>query len=326
MTTSNRREFLRGSLAAAAGVATSVFSTGSFAAQSGGQTGGPLPMRLSVLSYSFRGLLAEGKMDVFGYLETCKYRYHLDAADIWNGFLTNMEEGYLKRVREALDERELVLADLCADNVHIWEDDPATREKNHQYAQANLKAAEILGARFMRVDAGGRNPTWSNEQFDHIVSRYKEYAQWAHDHGLKVGAENHWGTEGLWSNLQKLYGAVDHPGFGISCHIGGWQGTQEEKDEADRLVAPWVCHTHIPWNVTEGPLEEKMKILRDAGYQGYYSVEHHTGRNEYAEVALQLARVRTVFDRWRTGAAIASPETPRSSRRKGAVKEARERK
>ena len=43
-------------------------------------------MNVSVLSYSFRGLLGEGKMDLFGYLEACKYRYGLRAADIWNGF------------------------------------------------------------------------------------------------------------------------------------------------------------------------------------------------------------------------------------------------
>jgi sugar phosphate isomerase/epimerase len=320
MTTSNRRDFLRGSLTATAAVAASLLGGGAAAAPSAAKSAGRVPVRLSVLSYSFRGLLAEGKMDVFGYLETCKYRYNLSAADIWNGFLTSMDEGYLKKVRDALDEREMVLADLCADNVHIWEDDPAVRQKNYDYALANLKAAQILGARFMRVDAGGRNPTWTSEQFDHIVSRYKEYAQWAHDHGFQVGAENHWGTEGIWSNLQKLYRAVDHPGFGISCHISGWQGTEAEKDEADRLVAPWVCHTHFPWNITEGPLEEKMKNLRDAGYQGSYSVEHHTGKNEYAEVAIQLDRVRAVFDRWRTGETGASSETPRRSRPAGAAK------
>jgi sugar phosphate isomerase/epimerase len=320
MTMSNRREFLRGSLTATAAVAASAFSGGPALAQATAKTSGRTPMRLSVLSYSFRGLLAEGKMDVFGYLETCKYRYGLNAADIWNGFLTSTDEGYLKKIRDALDEREMVLADLCADNVHIWEDDPAIREKNYKFALANLRAAEILGARFMRVDAGGRNPTWSNEQFDHIVARYKEYAQWAYDRGFKVGAENHWGTEGIWANLQKLYRAVDHPAFGISCHISGWQGTQAEKDEADRQVAPWVCHTHFPWNITEGPLQEKMTILRDAGYQGYYSVEHHTGRDEYTEVALQLDRVRAVFDRWRTGSSGAPSEPSRKARKAGASK------
>ncbi len=301
----NRRQFLQGSITAAATAAASTLAGASVSAQTGRAAAGLAnrpPMKLSVLSYSFRGLLKEGKMDVFGYLEACKYRYDLEAADIWSGFLTSTEPAYLKKVREALDERNLVLADLCVDQAHIWEDDPAARKKNYDNAQAYLRCADLLGARFMRVDAGGRNPTWTNEQFDHIVQRYKEYAQWARDHGFKVGAENHWGTEGIWANLQKLYRAVDHPGFGISCHIGGWQGTAEEKAEADRLVAPWVCHTHFPWNITEGPLEEKMKTLRDAGYQGYYSVEHHTAKDEYAEVAVQLARVRTVFERWRSGA------------------------
>ena len=304
---SNRREFIKGSLLAAASATSIVNSRTTQAAESAAVAGAKAApnrakeMKISVLSYSFRGLLAAGQMDVFWYLETCRHRYGLGAADIWSEFLSSTEEGYLRKVRDALDERELVLADLCVDKAHIWEDDPEARKKNHDNALAHLKAAEILGARFMRVDAGGRNPTWTNEQFDHIVQRYKEYAQWAWDHGFKVGAENHWGTEGTWANLQQLCRAVDHPGFGISCHIGGWQGTDEEKAEADRLVAPWVCHTHFAWNITEGPLEEKMKNLRDAGYPGYYSVEHHTGKNEYTEVAIQLARVRAVFERWRSG-------------------------
>ena len=144
-----------------------------------------------------------------------------------------------------------------------------------------------------------RAESWTNEQFDHIVKRYKEYSQFAWDHGFRMGAENHWGPERTWAHLKKLYQAVDQPGFGISCHIRGWSGTTAEQDEADRLVAPWVCHTHFPWNITEGPLEEKMANLRDAGYKGFYSVEHHTAKDEYPEVAVQIARVRAVLDRWR---------------------------
>ncbi len=256
-------------------------------------------MKISVLSYSFRGLLLEGMMDVFGHLESLKYRYHLDAADLWSGTLASTDEDYLKKVKDALDERELVLADLAVDQAHVWEDDANDRERNYQNALAHLRAAEILGAKFMRVDAGGgrQDTVWTNQQFDHIVQRYQEYAQRAHDSGFKVGAENHWGPEKIWANMRKLYEAVDHPAFGISCHIGGWAGPDTE--EADRLAAPWVLHTHFPWNITEGPLVEKMTNLRDAGYEGYYSVEHHTAKNEYTEVAVQLAKVRDVLDRWR---------------------------
>ncbi len=62
-------------------------------------------------------------MDLFGYLEACRYRYHLGAADIWNGMVASTDEDYLLGVREALDERELELANLCVDGAHIWEDD-----------------------------------------------------------------------------------------------------------------------------------------------------------------------------------------------------------
>jgi|SRR6266542_3587728 len=256
--------------------------------------------KLSIMSYSFRGLLKEGKMDVFGYLETCKYRYHLDAADIWNGFLPTTDEDFIRKVKDALVERDLVLADLCVDQAHVWDDDPDLREKNYRNALAHLRAAEILGARFVRIDAGSRREEWSDAEFEHIVKRYREYAQFAHDRGFKMGAENHWGPEKSWQNLQRLYEAVNHPGFAISCHLGGFAGTDEEKAAADRAVAPWVAHTHFPWNITEGPLEERMANLRDAGYQGYYSVEHHSAQNEYAEVGVQLSHVRTVLDKWRT--------------------------
>jgi len=291
----NRRAFLHRAVAAGA---VGPLAAATPAAPPAGQPG---KLKISVLSYSFRGLLKAGQMDVFGYLESCKYRYGLGAADIWNGFLPNVEEGYVKKIREALDERELVLADLCVDQANIWEDDPAVRQRYYQNALAHLKAAAILGARFMRVDAGARADTWTDEQFDHIVKRYKEYAQWAYDHGFKMGAENHWGAERIWANLQKLYKAVNHPGFGLSIHIGGWPGSEAEKASADREVAPWACHTHIPWNITEGPLEEKLANLWNAGYSGYYSVEHHSAQNEYAEVAIQLAKVRDVLERFRAG-------------------------
>jgi hypothetical protein len=77
-------------------------------------------MNVTIASYSFHGLLAAGMIDVFGYMESCKYRYHLQAADIWNGMLASTDEDYLKKVKQGLDSRELVLANLCVDGAHIW--------------------------------------------------------------------------------------------------------------------------------------------------------------------------------------------------------------
>ena len=237
-------------------------------------------MKISIASYSFHGLLAEGKMDVFGYLESCKFRYHVQSADIWNGMFPTTDEVFLKKVKEGLEERELVLANLCVDGPHIWEDDPAAREKNYKDALTYLHAAEFLGAKTIRIDAGGRGDTFTEEQFDLIVRRYKEYAQFAYDRGFKVGPENHWGPE----TMKRICQAVDHPGFGMLLHFRGNVG--------DALMAPWAMHTHISWDIAEHHLGESLKILKDVGYQGYYGVEHHSAKDEYYMVSIQLAKVR----------------------------------
>src|ERR1035437_2942992 len=314
MMTNSRRKFLKGSLTTMA--PRSLWSTEAEQSAPRGATGEGSrqePMRVSVSSYSFRGLMQEGKIDIFGFMETCKYRYHLDATDLWSGFIPNTEDAYLKKLKEGLDERELIVPNIAVDGAQVWEDAPEKRQQCYERALTFLNAGRILGARFVRVDAGGGRQAreWTNEQFDHIVKRYKEYAQYAYDHGFKAGAESHWGPEAYWPSMQQLYKAVNHPGFTICCHIGGWQGTPEEKDAADRESAPRVAHTHIALNIPEGSLVEKMTNLRNANCQGYYNVEHHSGRDEYAEVGIQIAKVRSVLQSWRSGGTGApSPSSP----------------
>jgi len=247
-------------------------------------------MNLSVASYSFHGLLDRGMIDLFGYLESCRYRYHLHTADIWNGMFSTLDDDFLKKVRESLQERELTLVNLCVDGPHIWEDDPALREKHYHEALAYLRAAEFLGAKTLRIDAGGQGESFSDEQFDLIVTRYREYAQWAYDHGFKVGPENHWGPEAVPENMKRICEAVNHPGFGVLLHFRGNPG--------DALMAPWAMHTHISWDIVQRCLEESMSMLRAAGYQGCWSVEHHSGSQEYTEVAIQLASVRRLLETW----------------------------
>jgi sugar phosphate isomerase/epimerase len=256
--------------------------------------------KISIASYAFHGLLREGKMDVFGYLESCRYRYGVQA-DIWNGMLASTDEDYLRKIRDALDERELELANLCVDGAHIWEDDPAARERNYQNALAHLRAAEILGARTVRIDAGGppQASEFTSEQFDLVVQRYREFARRGSEQGYRVGPENHWGPERVPANMRQLCQALDSPGFGVLLHIGGWN--EPDAERGDEYVLPWVMHTHVAWNITETCLPQKMAMLRDAGYDGYWGVEHHSGESEYTEVAIQVARVRDVLHRWRVG-------------------------
>ncbi len=244
-------------------------------------------MNISIASYSFHGLLRDGRIDLFGYLESCRFRYHLDTADIWNGMIPNLTLEFLKKVKDGLEERELTLVNLCVDGPHIWEDDPAVRDQHHQDALEFLQAGKFLGARTIRIDAGGQGEQFTEEQFDLIVNRYREYAQFAYDHGFKVGPENHWGPEVQPETMARICRAVDHPGFGVLLHLRGNPG--------DDLIAPWAVHTHISYEIVQNHLEPSVSMLKEKGYQGAWGVEHHSGKNEYAEVGVQAARVRAVL-------------------------------
>ncbi|TFE26292.1 sugar phosphate isomerase/epimerase family protein [Cohnella luojiensis] len=245
-------------------------------------------MNISIASYSFHGLFNEGKIDLFGYLESLKYRYHVSGADIWNIMLTSYEEDYLLKIRAAMDERELHLANLCVDGAHVWEADEVQRKQNYENALKNLRAAEILGAQTVRIDMGGHDLAMSDEQFDYTVKTYKEFAHRAENNGYKVGPENHWGTSRDPANIKRLVEAVDSPAFGILLHLENWDA---DKENGDRLCSQYAFHTHFAaWVLPR--YEEKIKHLMDAGYTGHYSVEHHSSKNEYVEVEWQLANIR----------------------------------
>lgn len=238
-------------------------------------------------------------MDTFGYLESIKYRYGLTTADFWHGTFASLEEGYLAKVKDALAERELALANICIDRAYIWHDDPAVREANAQNAAANLKAAEYLGAQTVRIDAGGTRDehTWNDQQFEMIVNQYRAWAQRAYDHGYRIGPENHWGAAMVPENIQRLCETVNHPGFGILLHAERWHS--EFRVGGDALVAPWVMHTHFSSTVSDEAMQQTMNALRASDYQGCYSVELVAQR--YSEPAVVVAKLRNIGDQWRLG-------------------------
>jgi sugar phosphate isomerase/epimerase len=247
---------------------------------------------ISLAAYSFHGLRSRGMMDVFGYIESLKYRYHLDMADIWNGYLSCYDDDYLKKVREALDSRGLTLQSLCCDMAHPWEDDPAARDKNNQLAADCLRAAEILGAKTVRFDVGVRADDITEEQYDVVAAAFNMYARRGHDNGYVVGPENHWGASRRLSVHRELYRRVDHPGYGTLLHFGNWlleDGMSLE--ETDLSAAPMAAHTHVSFECAQKAVEFLPKV-RAAGYLGAWGLEHHSGSDEYLKVEVQLGLIR----------------------------------
>jgi len=261
-------------------------------------------MDISVASFSFHGALSDGVIDVFGYLEACRYRYHLNNADIWNGLLgtdveVQLDEDRLNKVRKAMDERDLVCVNYHADGCHPWDDDENTRTRHRELAYRHLKAAEILGAKTVRIDTGGTGREWSAEEFDFISDAFCGFSTYAGNAGFKIGPETHWGATNYPDNMLKLHAAVGSPHYGILLHMG--KDTWTSPNDYDRVLAPIAIHTHIDQNTCYQRLDDALSILLASGYQGALGVEHHTGKNEFFEVEAQIALVRRALAHQRAG-------------------------
>jgi sugar phosphate isomerase/epimerase len=246
----------------------------------------------SVMSYSFHGLLKQGAINIFGYLETVKYRYGLNTADIWNGLITSYDEDYIRILKQSIDERGLRVVNLCCDGAHVWDNDPEIRAKNEDTAWKCLNLAEKIGAKTIRIDAGVREERFSAEQTDYMAKKYREYCKRAAGFGAKLGTENHWGATRFLTNIETLFGAVDEDNFGLLLHLGNW--AEGDKDANDLAVVKKAMHTHIDFeHCTDAG--RVLPPLQAGGYSGCWSVESHKATNEYNNVAFQLAQVKRVI-------------------------------
>ncbi len=259
-------------------------------------------MNISIAGYSFHGLVHAGAMNVFGYLESCRYRYHLRTADLWCGLLGSdpsvyLQPAFVDRVAVALRERGLTLVNYHADGCHVWEEDEAVRARHLTLAEQHIAAAEQLGARTIRIDTGGKERHWTSEQFDTIARQFRTWAKRASDHGYRIGPETHWGADNYADNQLQLARAVDSPGYGVLLHMG--KPLELTPDDYDRQLAPFAMHTHIDQKTTETRLASALQILLDANYTGAFGIEHHSAKNEYNEVAAQLGAVQRTLSQLR---------------------------
>ncbi len=261
-----------------------------------------MAFKQSVASYSFHGLLKLKKMDVFHYLETCRYRYNLDTADIWNGFIESYDEEYLKKIKEALDDREMTLVNLCCDHAHPWADHPDMLSKQNEVAQDCLRAAKILGAKSIRFDLGVRKMTMDDEQIEYTAKKFREYAEIGKEEGFKVCFENHWGASTNFEVVNTMFEAINHDNFGLLLHLGNWGPDVDlaQKDKYDVQMASKAIHMHFSQAYCERVLEV-LRPIYNAGYNGIWATEHHTGKNEYNEVEFQLSAMKRELSRIELG-------------------------
>jgi sugar phosphate isomerase/epimerase len=195
-------------------------------------------------------------------------------------------------VKRHVDERGLTVVNFCCDGAHIWDTDSEKRARNEAVALDCIRAAEILEAKSIRIDAGVHENMFTDEQLDYVAKKYSEYCKKAAAFGAKLGTENHWGATRSRANVEALFNAVPDDNFALLLHLGNW--VDGDPDEHDRAMIGRAMHTHINYEHCVDA-DRVLPPLAKAGYTGCWTVECHKATNEYNNVAFQLAQLRRVL-------------------------------
>jgi sugar phosphate isomerase/epimerase len=251
---------------------------------------------IGVCSFSFHRLLAAGKQEVFQYILDCK-ALGCTQLDPWNAHLSPVKDGdavihagrnphrshdlsaadgqYIDGVRAAADRAGIPFGTIAVDGAHVYEPTEEARQVNRANAYRWIDVARRLGAKQVRIDAGGPEEM-PDEVFEAIVEGYNDLIARAGEHGIKVLLENHWGPTKIPGNVEKLCTAVR--GLGLLYDTHNWK--PELRAEGQRRCARFARATHVKtfgFNADGTPIdvdvEMPVRLLLEAGYSGTWGVE-----------------------------------------------------
>ena len=95
--------------------------------------------------------------------------------------------------------------------------------------------------------------------------------------------------------LQNLGAMKGTDNFGLLLHLGNWEEIDKDLlDINDQKIISKAMHIHINYEHCVDA-DRVLPPLKDAGYEGCWSVEFHRATNEYNSVAFQLAQARRVL-------------------------------
>ena len=308
----NRRSFLATTAFSSAALAT----TGRTAAASPAPAPATRPNRIGISSYSFWGFNRDDLRPIDVCIEHAA-RMGFDGFEILQKQLTSHDRGELMKIKRRAIHLGL---DLMGYSTHqgFLSPDKDKRQQNIDHTIDCLEQAYQLGIPTMRVNSG----TWGTSgSFDElmknrgeekpvdgfteedaygwVIEAYQTLAKEAEKRGVVMGLENHWGLGRTAEGVKRVVDAVDSPWLQVTLDTGNFL-----EDPYDRLaiLAPQAvlmqAKTYFGggvWYTLDLDYPRIAKIMKDAGYTGYISLEFEGKADPLTAIPQSLALLRKAF-------------------------------
>ncbi len=276
-----------------------------------------IPNRIGVSTYSFWQF--EQHEDLHD-IEKCidlAYEMGFDGVEILHRQMQKTDNSYLQNLKRRAFLHGLDLMGLSTHQTFMTPD-ADKRQKNIEHTIKCLELAYALGIGTMRVQSG----TWgTSKDFDDLMAHrgieeplkgytdedgfkwvqesYEKILPTAEKCGVTMGFENHWGLGRTPEGLLRIVDSLNSPWLKITLDTGNFL-----EDPYDKLTkcAPKAALVQAKtyyggglWYSLDLDYNRIAKILRDAKYQGYISLEFEGKEDPRSGVRKSLELLRKAF-------------------------------
>ncbi len=165
--------------------------------------------------------------------------------------------------------------------------------------KAWIDRAAVLSAPHLRVFAGPvPQGLPEDEARRNCIAALEECCHHAGSRGVMLGLENHGGLVATADGLLGIVRAVESPWLGVNLDTGNFHSADPYADLA-RCV-PYAVNVQYKVEIRradKGPAEPAdadrvVKLLRDGGYQGFFTLEYEAAEDPFVAVPRHLAELR----------------------------------
>ena len=240
-----------------------------------------------------------------------------DGVEILHIQMNSEENDYLQFLKRRAFERGL---DLMGFSTHQGFVDPDAEERRENVERTlhQIDLAAALGIPTMRINTGRWGTSGSfdelmenrgieppldgytdDEGFEWVIDAIGQCIEHAAEKGVILGLENHWGLGRTAEGVLRIIDAIDSPWLQVTLDTGNFL---EDPYEQLEMLAP---HTILlqaktyygggTWYTLDLDYDRIARIMREAGFEGYVSLEFEGKEAADEAVPKSLALLREAF-------------------------------
>ncbi len=272
-------------------------------------------------------LVVEHSMSVFDWIGMAA-DLPIEGLELYDGFLESFDEVYLERVRSALERKPLEMPMLCC-SPDFTQPDAGDRRRQVERERRMIDVTFRLGGKFCRVLSGQRRPEVSRAQgVRWVVECITELLDHAAKRNVVLAMENHY-KDNYWTHPElaqqrdvflEIVNQIDTPWFGVQydpsnailagedpiellqqvkCRVVTMHASDRflkpshSLDELRRVedsagYAAVLSHGVVGQGLNDYP--RIFQILREAGFEGWISIEDGLGGLEEIRASADFLR------------------------------------